>query len=302
MKVLTEVLDHLDEQADEGRRWLEVRLLVGTDPLTRGPRIPWARLDAAVARWRSEQRFEQCFFVRKYPGLRLRFSGPGLAERLTPDLAAWVEDETGRGELAGHRFAVYEPELRRFGGPAGMDAAHRHWDQDTRLVLGYEAMCSAMPVTASPVTVGASRLWAAMVNHLLRLCLEDAAEVWDVWKRLDTLIASASASGETEHSRPQGIDPALARGLYQLSPELLKRLVPAEVRILLQAAIGNQRTAKEIGALDFHGGLAVGKRSWLTANATFQCNRWGLGLRLGELRSVTEAMTLLLQPDRQGTS
>ncbi|MCP2336563.1 thiopeptide-type bacteriocin biosynthesis protein [Actinomadura rupiterrae] len=278
----------LHEPVDEGAPWLEVRLLIGTDPTTRGPRIPWARLAEAFERWRAEGRFEQSFFVRKYPGLRLRFQGPDLADRLTPDLTAWIENETKHGKLVGHRFAVYEPEQHRFGGQAGMALAHRHWDQDTQLALRYEATQEA--------TVAASVLWAAMVNHLLMLCLEDSAEVWDVWKRLDALIAPVAPDDS------EGIDPKLAQGIYSLSPALTGQLAPAEIRLLRQAINANEQTARELTPLAFEGALTVGKRSWLTANATFQCNRWGLGLRPKELRSVTSAMTRLLQPDLQGAS
>ncbi|WP_026416460.1 thiopeptide-type bacteriocin biosynthesis protein [Actinomadura oligospora] len=292
MSRLTDVLEPLDENPDEGDRWLEVRLLIGTDPATGGPRVPWKRLGEAITRWRAEQRFELCFFVRKYPGLRLRFHGPDLETRLAPELLPWIGDETERGELVGHRLAVYEPEFHRFGGPAGMAVAHRHWNRDTLLALAYEA---TRPT--APASVGASGLWAAMVNHLLRLCLEDAAEAWDVWKRLDTLVAAVDSAAD---SPPEGITPGLAQELYRLSPDLLARLVPAEIRLLREAVLSNQQTAHELRALDFDGALTVGKRSWLTANATFQCNRWGLGLRPADLRSVTKAMTSLLQPDLQG--
>ncbi|MEV4257432.1 thiopeptide-type bacteriocin biosynthesis protein [Spirillospora sp. NPDC049652] len=273
----------------EDGRWLEARLLVGTDPATGGPRVPWKDLGEALARWRAEQRFGLCFFVRKYPGLRLRFQGPDLGTRLVPELVPWLAAATERGDLVGHRLAVYEPELHRFGGPAGMALAHRHWDHDTPLAVAYESMRSALPAT-----IGASALWAAMVNHLLRLCLEDSAEVWDVWKRLDTL--AATVGGEPS----EDITSARAQELYEVSPDLVARLAPAEARLLRQAVTGNQRTARGLGALDFDGGLTIGKRAWLTANATFQCNRWGLGLRPADLRSVTGAMTRLLQPDLQG--
>ncbi|MEU7141631.1 thiopeptide-type bacteriocin biosynthesis protein [Nocardia sp. NPDC046473] len=251
--------------------------------------MPWPQLASAVETWRGEDRFELCFFVRKWPGLRLRFAGPDLDQTLTPVLSDWTAAAEGDGHIAGYWPAVYEPEQHRFGGPAAMAIAHRQWDRDSRLLLAYETLPAAM-------TLDRYSFWAAAVNNLLELSLDDAAEVWDVWSRLGDLVSQAEPSALDVVPNP--ITPDLARHLSRISPELIASLDPGERRILQQVTVNNRLTADALTAVERRGELTVGKRSWLTAAANFQCNRWGLGLHIPALRGMITTMIDLLRPDQ----
>ena len=138
--------------------------------------------------WRGEGLFEQCFFQRKQPGLRVRFSGKAIYERLGKALLPWLEQQVEKDRLRSVRFAAYEPEEFRFGGSAGMSVAHDLFDRDTRRVLQYETL-----VARRSVHVCRDLFSVAMSNDLLARCLEDGAEVWDIWRRLQTALDDGSS-------------------------------------------------------------------------------------------------------------
>lgn len=215
-----------------------------------------------------------------------------LEARLRPALRAWLAGAERRQEIRGHTAAVYEPEEHRFGGSVGMAVAHDHWDRDTRLVLAYERLSAA---ERGPV--GRHAVWAAGLHHLLRACLEDDTEVWDVWKRFEHAVgppravaADASNSGGTPCLR-------LAAEVHELQPSFISRLGPRLAGILEQAIVDDERTAEALLWATQCGQLTVGLRAWLAAAAVFQANRWGVGLEVDQLASLTKEMTVLLQPD-----
>jgi thiopeptide-type bacteriocin biosynthesis protein len=67
---------------------------------------------------------ENFFFMRKPPGLRLRFQAAreraALEQRLAQEVSAWQS----RGLVCAHKPAVYEPEYQLFGGVQSMDHVH----------------------------------------------------------------------------------------------------------------------------------------------------------------------------------
>jgi thiopeptide-type bacteriocin biosynthesis protein len=72
------------------------------------------------------------WFMRKPPGCRIR-----LHEADSSRVQQVLEGLTDEGAIAGWKPAIYEPETTAFGGPAGMDAAHTLFCDDTRGFLGY---------------------------------------------------------------------------------------------------------------------------------------------------------------------
>ncbi len=205
---------------------------------------------------------------------------------------AWLADAERREEIRGHAAAVYEPEEHRFGGSVGMAVAHDHWDRDARLVLAYERLSAA---ERGPV--GRHAVWAAGLEHLLRACLEDDAEVWDVWKRFEHAVGApravaveAGGAGGTPSLR-------LAAEVHELQPSFMSRLGPRVAGILERAVVGDERTAEALLQATRCGRMTIGLRAWLAAAAVFQANRWGVSLELDQLASLTQAMTVLLQPD-----
>src|SRR5687768_13921294 len=104
-------------------RWVQVNCALFHQTAGGQPYVPWQALSTTLERWRCEGRFRLCFFTRKPPGLRLRFYGDGLAHSLDAELITWLEEAERQNAIRGFRFALYEPETFRFGGPAGMEIA-----------------------------------------------------------------------------------------------------------------------------------------------------------------------------------
>jgi thiopeptide-type bacteriocin biosynthesis protein len=239
--------------------------------------VPWAALAEAVTRWRAAARFERFFFVRKPPGLRLRFGGHALAETLEPELATWLAATERRNDIRSFRFGRYEPECHRFGGPAGTAIAHDLFDVDAGLALRFESD-----------DAGASRplLSMAVCQDLFRHTLDDGAEVWDVWKRLEEIVRRAA----NDRSEP---DPEIVAGIRAM----LAGTVADPAGILDAARDSHRRVAAALIATGNAGRLSRAPRAWLTAASTFHWNRWGLPLEMPTFAAHVAAMATALEPD-----
>ncbi|MCA1600647.1 MAG: thiopeptide-type bacteriocin biosynthesis protein, partial [Acidobacteria bacterium] len=159
---------------------------------------------------------------------------------------------------------VYEPEVYRFGGEAGMAVAHAHFDAGTRLVFAYETLTDEIQKQVSRLTFS-----LANISDLLIRSLDDEAEMWDVWHRLYSAVGGSYPLPQTHD---YGIWRAVLRGMDFLSPS------PSEdLRELIKLAqTANSQTANAVSTLADGGALSVGKRAWLTAASVFEWNRFGL--------------------------
>jgi thiopeptide-type bacteriocin biosynthesis protein len=292
------VIDPDAVQPGPGGRWCQVNCSVFTQATADGPvpYIPWKRLAEAVEGWRREGRFDRFFFVRKPPGLRLRFT-PGDRGGLEPPLAAWLAAREAGNELRGFRFTVYEPEEHRFGGPSGMDLAHELFDADARTALEYERHAEGADMAASR-----AELSAALTEQLLSSVLDDPAEAWDVWCRLRQAVrdspvgtAAGARTVDAEDTKPEGAEPATVP-----SHSAASRLPPAVVAAY-RAQLERQRSlASLLRATADAGLLTVGVRSWLVSATVFHWNRWGLPLDPVALIDLTERMVTRLAPEGRG--
>jgi thiopeptide-type bacteriocin biosynthesis protein len=268
--------------------WLEARCEFPLRMKLAGPIIPWSQLGSMIRAGQQGGHYTLAFFVRKPPGLRLRFQVKHDPAELRRIVAEWFEPLERAGAVIRHVLTVYEPEESRFGGPEGMAVAHQLWSRDTEVVLRYESL---HPARRS--TVSRTALWAALEQHLLTLTLDDEAEAWDVWCRLARACSALSFSATTvecyKRMLPRLIEPRFGL-LALLTPEL--RLI---FTTLEQA---NVESATALKRLSDDGKLTRGLRSWLTANALFHANRWALGLEAEHFRAVIEAMVNCLEPDR----
>jgi thiopeptide-type bacteriocin biosynthesis protein len=247
--------------------------------------VPWATLQTALEAWRGEERFQRCFFMRKPPGLRLRFQGPHLGARLEPPLVAWLEEAERRNDLRGFRFAIYEPERFRFGGPAGMDVAHDYFDRDSRLDLRYETL----PVDDRR-TLPRDLYSLIATNDLLRRCVEDGAELWDVWQRLAVAVGGARTPAGADAA-----DTARDHAAVTLAPGFLGTLTPGALALVEEARAHNAAVAARLHAAAVAGRLTIGPRAWLAAACVFHWNR--LGLVLPEPRAMVARMLCLLDQE-----
>ena len=270
--------------------WVEIRCAFPVEGTPPALLVPWQPLAASVRSWRETGLCDAFIFVRKPPGLRLRFSRGAARKGLDAALSEWLSEMTRQHHVVSHAQAVYEPEEHRFGGPVGMAIAHGLWSADAESVLEYECLGRARRGSVSRAA-----LWAIIVNDLLRVTLEDAAEIWDVWCRLADAIRRWDVDGRDV---PQSGYRAMAAALFDPSTQWLALLRP-DVRLFVERGRAANRSAGEaLRALMTQGGLRTGRRAWLAANALFQANRWGLGLHPTDLRAVTLAMEHLLQPER----
>ena len=275
------------EEANAGS-WLEVRceFPLGGRPET--PLIPWARLAAGFEFWRRADYYSLAFFIRKPPGLRLRFQIKHSPDEFRRIVTAWVEELEEVSAVKKHVFSVYEPEEYRFGGPDGMEVAHRVWSLDTELVLSYELL-----KPGERTSLRRTAFWAMLEHHFVKSALNDDAEIWDVWCRLADACSGLPIDEPTKETYRR-----IAPALIDPHTNLLGLFTPQLRSIWANAQKANVESANAIRRLRDGGKLNRGLRSWLTANALFRLNRWAVGLEVGELRALTEAMVELLEPDR----
>lgn len=247
----------------------------------RSPYLPWCSLLEATDKWRAQNLFQWFWFVRKMPGLKLRFGGPNIAARLQGPLAEWLHTTERANEIRGFRFTVYEPEIYRFGGEAGMALAHSYFSSGSQLVLNYE--------TNEELPKELERLTFSLANttDLLDRALADQAERWDVWNRLYAAVAEKDSQLRVNDA------PAIDRGFENLPPEQSSEL--AELIASAQAA--NAACADSLRGLVTGGVLSVGARSWLSAATTFEWNRFGLPDHPEQLAAAIALILLQHQPD-----
>jgi thiopeptide-type bacteriocin biosynthesis protein len=243
--------------------------------------VPWVDLQQTLERWRSEERFARAYFMRKPPGLRLRFSGPEIHRRIEPDLVDWLEDAERQNTIRGFRFAVYEPELYRFGGSPGMTIAHEQFDADSRLVLSYETL-GELDQAALPRDLFS----LIATNDLISRCVDDRAELGEVWQQLRVAVTAASPLPLDAGDLGRESDALMS------APAFTGGLTPATCALLDDARSMNERTARRLHAAIRAERLSVGVRAWLAAICIFHWNR--LGLTTDELGPMVSRMLRLL--------
>lgn len=266
----------------EASSWLQVNCSLFPQ-LDGTPFLPWRSLLDATEAWRAAGLYQRFWFIRKMPGLKLRFGGPELAARLQAPLAEWLHQAELANEIRGFRFTVYEPETYRFGGEAGMALAHSHFEAGAELVLAYETANESLREKVSRLSFS-----LANTSDLLDRALADSAESWDVWSRLYSVIEGSDFDPpESQDGEP--VVCGFENFLADPAPELADLIAAAQT--------ANAKTADALRALADGGALSVGIRSWLTAAITFEWNRFGLPDHLTDLAAALALILREQQPD-----
>ena len=266
--------------------WLEIRCSLFPHPTERR-HVAWSALGEALDRWRAERRFRSCFFVRKPPGLRLRFAGDDLPGRLEPVLLPWLVESERRNDLRGFRVTLYEPETARFGGAVGMAIAHEAFDDDSR-----DAICFETLFLDDRQRLPRSLFSVAACSDLFRRTLEDRAEIWDVWQRLRRALPTP------QRDLSGCVVPRPELQAVVLGSDPVPNSLSEQTRSLLEQRFrDNQRTASAIVAARDAGRLHVGVREWLTACTVFHWNRLGLVLAPDDLAVVVSEVCRTLDPN-----
>lgn len=207
------------------------------------------------------------WFVRKAPGLRLRFGGDAADGDLARRFDALVNDGAATSWFA----SVYEPETRRLGGPLAAAAVHRWFDRDTAAWLSWAALAPRARVTPRVVCL-------AVLSDLFERCLRAPEEVWDAACNLGRLCAA-----------PSGGAPAPAIDLAALD-----RLSPALAPLTACYRDANAALAVALDDAWRRGALTIGCRALLPFVATFHLNRYRMDRT--DIDGIAAAMTSAFDP------
>jgi len=205
---------------------------------------------------------EGWWFIRKHPWkLRLKPTPSG-----TQAVAAILEALISHGQLASAVEAIYEPEVTAFGGPEGMEAAHRLFCRDSEHLM-------ARAATTGSADRGRRETTILLAQALMRGAGLDWYEQGDVWAKFAELRDAATVPGNETRA-----------GLVTT----MRRLMVADPRALTKPGLlldghGEWITAFEeagqtLARLARHGQLQRGLRSVLAHHLVFHANRAGLAI------------------------
>ncbi len=174
---------------------------------------------------------------------------------------------------------AYEPEVRLFGGIAGIQVAHDYFCMDSYFLSHWAALNMSDQETILP-----AGLSIAIVMRLLRTVGLDSFETWDF---AESLAAARKAGRPQDHElRPYRI--MMAAILPSL--ENVFSLNYGEQNDLLAAYIGQVDVfGDRIRRLYFEGNLECGLREILVPLVLFHWNRVGFGQRAQRNLSMTLA-------------
>lgn len=260
-------------------RWIQENVALAR----REGRLLWSAraLFRALEPWLAEHEASGTlvgfFFMRKPPGVRLRFAFTGRAARAERERAVILADLVRRRSIRRVTRVVYEPEERLFGGPAAMELAHAHFSADTRAFLAHDRLEAAAEVEVeaeveaeadAPRSVRASApvLCFAAIGDLIAETIEDRTEVWDTWSNLALLV------------------PPLAEAPVPRAPPSLaalgERVGREERRVLELLGRGAETYARGLRAAWSTGQVDQGLRKVVPFVAWFQLGRWGIAPEL----------------------
>lgn len=238
--------------------WMQVNVALTRTDGTIGENS--RRLLQAVERqresWRQAKGLRRFFFMRKTPGLRLRFLA---GEDIADDLRELLDRLTREGIVDTWFRSVYEPETDRFGGAAGMDAAHAWFDADTTQFLVLDRLRLEGRALLPPEILCR---WVA--SDLVGTLVPDRAEAGALWRLYRSSLAA------TPIEDPSTVLPSIESQPSAPSPE--------EVLVLEAYGKANRELAQEITRIHGRGELAAGLRSVLSALILFHFHRHGLAL------------------------
>lgn len=240
-----------------------------------------AGLFPLVRRLERDDLLEGFFFMRKPPGLRLRFALANAAQHLAEGaIVDFLNGLAGRHAVVSWFPSCYEPETFQFGGPEAIEVVHTHAYADSRAWWQWERRPSD-----GTTMLGATVLSLCVLNDLFSQVLEDDSdEVWDVWCH----VAAA-------HGSPPSID---GESVPRVRIEhLANRATEAERRVLRLYERANRSFARAFRRLHTAGKLLYARRLVLPYVALFHWNRYGFSLE--ERQRMYRAMTSAWSPKRQ---
>lgn len=251
-------------------------------------------LHQTIDRWLQEEYLEQFFFMRKAPGLRLRFALPhGTSESpIVEQLDQWRTI----GVLQRYQFGLYDPETHQFGGPAGLDAIHRHATVDSLAYLQFADLHARGNATVDPL------LFSLIVLHdLIGRVAEDPWEQWDVWCELRLTGRLVPPDGELGALLAEELadNRELLEAVLLHREDVLDELTPSERALVRAMASANATLVADWNAAIASRTLSCPPRKILPFLIIFHWNR--VGLDLGEQMALTYFVEAMLNPKEART-
>jgi thiopeptide-type bacteriocin biosynthesis protein len=243
------------------QRWLQVNVDLGGPRVKglEGARAVFRELRPLLRTWRCRGHLGCFFFVRKPPGVRLRFLASDPSRQILPRLRGRLSRLERLGFIRRFFPSVYEPEVRLFGGAEAMNLIHAYFDVDTDAWLELDRLG-----TPGCRVLSGEVLSLAVMNDLFAAVLADSGEVWDVWCNVGEL-------------RPALKEDPPAMTILMIR-DVLPLVTPAERRVLRRYTRANHTLARGLVRLWNRGVLSCGVRGILPFIATFHFNRHGLDL------------------------
>jgi thiopeptide-type bacteriocin biosynthesis protein len=260
----------------DAKDWLQVRIEFAdwnnaeqVAAAVLGPLLDQLEASGATAAW---------WFIRKAPCWRLRCQpGPGhtVADVRTA-LGAVLDSLVATGAV--HRWwkTCYETETAAFGGPTGMDVAHRLFHADSAGVLAYFCRVTERSTPALPLPAR-RELSLLLCNALLSAAQLEWYERADVWDRVarmrplpPTVPPPATILLAEDLNHLFSIDAAPTGGLYGPDKPLA---------FAADWAAAFHTAGHRLGTAATEGTLARGLRETLAYHVIFHWNRIGLAGR-----------------------
>lgn len=229
-----------------------------------GPAFAQAEASGTLSRW---------FFTRKTTSWRLRWqdtsgsAGRTGGQRAEQSVAGLLGVMAQRGEIIGWSPAIYEMETHAFGGPYGMELAHRVFHTDSAAILRHLAPTDHQPVIRNR----RAEYSILLCGLLLRSAGLDWYEQGDVWAK----VAQHKRGSAPEHD-------------YGSARTALRRLMTADIRSasslitvgplapFTEWAAAFSNAGKALRRLSDTARLNRGLRAVLAHHVLFHWNRVGL--------------------------
>lgn len=221
------------------------------------PILAGAETEQVIARW---------FFIRKFPGWRLRYLPTDNADAASEYLHQRLHRLREHGCITRVVDIIYEPETHAFGGPEAMTAAHHLWQADSKHLLTYLAA-----TIDNPAVRRVRELAILLCASMTRAARLDWYEQGDVWARVAA-------------HRPQPDQPSTVT-LASMQPAVLHLITADTSRLALPHSsplnpitwVNAFTTAgHQLGTLNTDGLLRRGLRDVLAHQVIFAWNRLGL--------------------------
>lgn len=242
-----------------GPNWLQLNLVL-PEPTQAGPEDLHPLFEEIFLKvdHLKKQRALRCFFfLRKPPGIRLRFALAAPEEDTASEIESCFRRLVKRKLVTRLYRGSYEPETFKFGGPDGINAVHAHFFADSTAWWSWEQLrCAAV------TRLNAKLLSVGVLNDLFSQCLEGPEEIWDVWCRLAVLHGASVLSDGSAMPRI-GIE------------QLLEQVTPKERSLLRKYVACNRAIARKLDAISAKGKLLFGIRQVLPHVAIYHWNRYG---------------------------